>query len=108
MVSSYLNSIKSGDDLWFGQSFIYNTNNITEDVLKDYSISNDSFEKYDDEFNLEVWYRFNDIYSYKKQTMFAREKYVVIGSLWKLQSFELLFVESVNLKKHLMVHLKVI
>lgn len=78
VVSSYLNSTKSGDDLWFGQSFIYNTNNITEDLLNEYSISNDTFEKYDDQFKLEAWYRFNDIYAYKAQTMFAREKYVVL------------------------------
>lgn len=98
--SLYLNSIKSGDELWFGQSFIYNTNNITEDVLKDYAISNDSFEKYDDEFNLEAWFRFNEIYSYKKQSMFAREKFIVLDHSGNYNHLNCYFgVNPVNLKK---------
>lgn len=75
--SSYLDDVKSGDELWFGQVFNFE-NNISEQQLKNYDLSTTGFDMYDAEFKLEVWYRFNEIYSYSKQTRYSREKYMVL------------------------------
>jgi hypothetical protein len=75
--SSYLDDVKSGDTLWFGQVFNFE-NNISEQQLKNYDLSTTGFDMYDAEFKLEVWYRFNEIYSYSKQTRYSREKYMVL------------------------------
>ena len=53
-------------------------NNISEQQLKNYDLSTTGFDMYDSEFKLEVWYRFNEIYSYSKQTRYSREKYMVL------------------------------
>lgn len=73
--------------------------NFTLDTITDQDMSQfqkkHQFEQYDEEFNLLAWYRFNEIYSYKRQSN-ARESYALLDHSGNYNHLNCIFDSSVR------------